>query len=491
MVSVDLGAQSGRVALGSFDGRRLEVSEVHRFPNVPVRVHDRLQWDALQLYAGVLDGMRAATRQSGTSVVSVAVDGWGVDFALLDRSGRLLQNPVHYRDRRTESAFREVCAQVPARQLFARTGIQLMPINTIYQLWSMVAGQDPVLDVAKDLLLMPDLFHYWLSGVARRELTEATTTQCYDPVAGDWAWDLLERLGLPSHLFGEIVAPGTILGDLRPEVAEDTGLTGAAVISPASHDTASAIAAVPFREPGSAYVSSGTWSVVGTEVTRPVIDDRSFSANLTNEGGPSGTFQLMSNATGLWLLHECQRTWEQHGHRWEFSELAALAGAAPPLASLVDPNAAAFVAPGDMPGRIADWCRRTGQEVPEGPGEMVRCLLESLTLVYRQTIELLTAVSGVSPPAVHIVGGGSRNELLCQWTADATGLPVWAGPTEASEVGNLLVQAMALGELGSLEDARAVAGESFSPVLYEPCQPGPWDEAYGRFKQLNQAGMVT
>ena len=271
LVSVDLGAQSGRVAVGSFDGRRLGVSEVHRFPNVPVSIHERLYWDPLRLYDGVLEGLRAAARQGG-SFASVALDGWGVDFALLDRAGRLLQNPVHYRDKRTEGAFAEVRRQVPPWEIFDRTGNQLLPINTLYQLWAMVAAKEPVLDVAERLLLLPDLFHYWLSGVPRCELTETSTTQCYDPVAGDWAWDLLARLGLPAHLLGEVVPPGTVLGPLRADVAQEVGLSGVSVITPASHDTASAIAAVPFRYPGSAYISSGTWSLVGMEVPRPVID---------------------------------------------------------------------------------------------------------------------------------------------------------------------------------------------------------------------------
>ncbi len=490
LVSVDLGAQSGRVAVGLFDGRRLSVNEVHRFPNVAVTVHERLHWDPLRLYDGALEGLRAAARQGG-SFASVAVDGWGVDFALLDRAGRLLQNPVHYRDRRTESAFEEVRQLVPAREIFQRTGNQLLPINTLYQLWAMVAAKEPVLDVAEKLLMLPDLFHYWLSGVPRCELTETSTTQCYDPVAGDWAWDLVARLGLPGHLLGEVVPPGTALGALRADVAEQTGLSGVSVITPASHDTASAIAAVPFQQPGSAYISSGTWSLVGMEVPGPVIDERAYLANLTNEAGAGGTFQLMSNGTGLWLLQECRRTWDLHGQGWQFSELVAMAEAAPALGAVVDPNDPVFLAPGDMPRRIADWCQGRGQSVPDGPGAMVRCVLESLALAYRQTIDLLTSTRGTSPPAVHIVGGGARNELLCQLTADATGLPVWAGPTEASEVGNLLVQAMALGELSSLADARAVVADSFSPVLYQPRQRGQWDDAYDRFRRLGRGVPVA
>ena len=486
MVSVDLGASSGRVATGRFDGRRLRLDEVKRFPNVPVQVHDRLHWDALRLYDAILEGLGAAAAASddGGRIASVAVDGWGVDFALLDPAGHLLGNPVHYRDGRTEKAFSAVCQRVPPRELFQATGVQLLPINTLYQLWAMRAAGDPVLEAASTLLMMPDLFHYWLSGTAAREWTEATTTQCYDLAGGHWAWDLLDGLGLPKELFGEVVQSGTVLGPLRAGVAEATGLAATLVIAVASHDTASAIAAVPFEAPGALYLSSGTWSVLGTEVPSPVVNDHSYAANLTNEGGPLGSYQLMSNLTGLWLLQECQRAWSRSGQDRDLGDLLALAAAAPPLRCLVNPNAAGFVAPGDMPARIVAACRSSGQDAPEGPGEVVRCILESLALSYRQTAEVLAAVSGTAPPALHIVGGGSHNALLCQWAADATGLPVWAGPAEASQVGNLVVQAMALGELASADEARAVVRESFPPALYEPAPSQAWDDAYERFKQL-------
>jgi len=490
MVSVDLGANSGRVALGHFDGKRLSLTELKRFPNIPVQVHGRLHWDALRLYDGILEGLRLAARDDGGPIASVAVDGWGVDFALLDKAGRLLGNPVHYRDRRTDKAFQEVCAQVPPRELFQATGNQLLPINTVHQLWAMRAARDPALEMASTLLMMPDLFHFWLSGVAAQEWTEATTSQCYDLARGDWAWGVLDRLGLPKQLFGDVVPSGTVLGVVRPEVADATGMSGASVIAGASHDTASAIAAVPFTAPGAFYVSSGTWSVMGTEVAAPVVDEHCFAANLTNEGGPHGSYQLMSNLTGLWLLQECERAWSLSGHSLALPELLALVEAAAPMRSLVDPNAAAFVAPGDMPARLAASCRTSGQDVPNTPGELVRCILESLALAYRQTAELIARVSGRSPEAVHIVGGGSLNALLCQWTADATGLPVWAGPSEASELGSLLVQAMALGELASADDARAVVRESFPPVLYEPGGRQRWDDASERFKKLSAAGAL-
>ena len=309
MISVDLGANSGRVALGELDGNRLSLIEVKRFPNVPVLAHGRLYWDALRLYDGILEGLRQAAGEARGPVASVAVDGWGVDFALLDGTGHLLGNPVHYRDRRTEKAFAEVCERVPPEQLFRATGVQLLPINTLHQLWAMRASGEPALEAAERMLMMPDLFHFWLSGQAAQEWTEATTTQCYHLAVGEWAWGLLEGLGLPKQLFGPVVPSGTVLGAVRTSVAEATGLTGASVIAGASHDTASAIAAIPFVHPEAVFISSGTWSVLGTQVPAPVVDDRSFVANLTNEGGPYGTFQLMSNLTGLWLLQECERAW--------------------------------------------------------------------------------------------------------------------------------------------------------------------------------------
>lgn len=487
MAAIDLGAQSGRVALGQFDGERLSVVELHRFPNVPVRVFGTLHWDVLRLYDGVLEGLRAAVRETDRRIDSVGIDTWGVDFALLDRAGRLVQNPVHHRDARSERGMALVLERIPARELYERTGIQLMPINTVFQLGSMVAGDDPALEVAQTLLLVPDLLHFWLSGVVASEQTNATTTACFDARAGEWAGDLLERLGIPPHLFPEVVAPATVLGPLRDDVAEETALRGTAVVAPATHDTASAVASVPFRRPGAAYISAGTWSLVGLELAEPLIDDRTFSANLTNEGGVEGTVRLLRNVTGLWLLHECRRTWALEGLDLSFDELVAMAGQAVALRSLVDPNDPMFAAPGDMPGRIQAFCTRTGQEPPETPGELARCALESIALSHRHAIGLLREAAGADPPEIHVVGGGARNPLLCRWTADATGLPVLAGPEEATEIGNLVVQALALGELRSLEEAREVVRASFAPTLYEPSEHAVWEEAYGRFEAIASA----
>jgi rhamnulokinase len=484
LVAVDVGAQSGRVAVGRLDGNRLTVEEVHRFPNEPVRVQGTLYWDALRLFADVLAGLAAAGRATGGDVDSVGIDTWGVDFGLVDRAGRLAGSPVHHRDARTDGVMERVFALVPARELYERTGIQLMPINTVFQLFSLVERDDPALEHAEGLLLVPDLFHYWLSGVAACELTNATTTQCLDARAQAWAGDLLERLGIPRNLFGDVVPPGTGLGPLLPDVANEARLPRARVVAPATHDTASAVAAVPFREPGSAYLSSGTWSLVGLELAAPRIDERTFAANLTNEGGVGGTSRLLRNVTGLWLLHECRRTWAAEGRSRAFEELVALAETAPPLRSLIDVNDPGFLPPGDMPARIRRACAAGGQPIPEDDAAVVRCILESLALKYRATVELLESSTDTVPPELHVVGGGARNELLCRWTASATGLPVLAGPAEATLVGNLLVQAMGLGELGSLAEAREVVRRSFAPVLYEPAERDAWDDAYGRFRQL-------
>lgn len=483
MVAVDLGAQSGRVALGRFDGERLEVHEVHRFPNVPVRAGGRLQWDVLRLYADTVDGLRAAAAQWG-QVDSVGVDGWAIDFGLVDRMGRLVQNPVHYRDARRAAAFGQALEHVPARELYERTGIQLLPINTVFELAGMVAEDDPALEIAEALLLVPDLLHFWLCGARVAEYTNATTTQCLEARTASWASDLLHRLGIPARLLPPVVPSGSSLGSLTRDVAADTGLHAAQVVAPATHDTASAVAAVPFRRDGSAYVSAGTWSLVGVETREAVLNDATFAANVTNEGGVEGTFRLLRNVAGLWLLDECRRAWAAAGVESDFPHLLSLAREAPALHSLVDPDDPLFATPGDMPARVREFCSRTGQVEPETVGAITRCVLESLALAHAHALELVVEAVGAAPSEVHMVGGGSRNEALCRWTASASGLPVLAGPAEATEIGNLAVQAIALGELGSLAEAREVVGASFVPVEYEPEPDAVWFEARERFSEL-------
>ncbi|HEY7178118.1 MAG TPA: rhamnulokinase family protein [Gaiella sp.] len=481
--AVDLGAQSGRVALGRFDGARLTATEVHRFPNTPVRVGATLHWDILALYREVLDGLRAAAAEAET-VVSLGVDSWAIDFGLVDRRGRLLQNPVHYRDRRRARAVERVLERVPARELYERTGIQLLPINSVFELAAMAAEGDPVLGAAETMLLIPDLVHSWLCGIRTSERTNATTTQCFDPRAGAWATDVVERLDVPARILPAVVEPGTRLGPLEPTVADETRLEGADVVAVATHDTGSAVAAVPFRHPDSVFVSVGTWSLVGLEVAEPVITDASFAANVTNEGGVGDTIRLLRNVTGLWLLHECRRAWADEGHDLDFDELVALAREAPAFGALIDPNDVVFTEPGDMPARIRAFCAATGQTQPTDPGAVARCILESLALKHAETVETLAAVSGTRPREIHVVGGGARNELLCRWTAEASGLPVLAGPEEATVLGNLLVQAISAGEISSLAEGREVVRASVEPVLHEPAETDGWDEARSRFATL-------
>ena len=473
MAAVDLGAQSGRVAVGRFDGERLTVEEIHRFPNEPTRSAGALRWNATGLYRSALDGLRAV----GHRVDSVAVDSWGVDFGLLDATHRLIEEPVHYRDARRAAAFHEALEQIPARELYDRTGIQLQPINTIFELAAMAAEHDPALAAAERLLLIPDLFHHWLCGSATTELTNATTSQCFDPRAGSWADDLLDRLDIPARVLPEIVRPGTPLG---PVLDGDSGIAGATVIAVATHDTGSAVAAAPLSGTGSVYLSVGTWSLVGVELDEPLIDDEAFRANVTNEGGVAGTTRLLRNVTGLWLLHECRRVWAERGRAFSFEQLVELGRDAPAFEALIDPNADVFLEPGDMPKRIEEFCRATGQSPPEGVAGTVRCILESLALKHAETVDMLRRVAGMEPVELCVLGGGARNDLLCQWTADAAGLPVLAGPDEATLAGNLLVQAMALGEIGSLAEARAVVRASFEPVRYEPKLDSAWAEARDR-----------
>ena len=486
MLAVDLGAQSGRIVLGRYDGERLTVSEVHRFPNVPVATRGVLQWDILRLFGDVVEGLRAAGIEA-RSIDSVGVDSWGIDFALLDRKGRLLQNPVHYRDRRRANAVEAALSIVPARELYERTGIQHLPINTIFELAALAADADPALEAAETFLLIPDLMHYWLGGRPVVERTNATTTQCWDIRDRTWAFDLLERLEIPARPFPDIVAPGTELGLLSDEVAESVGFSGTKVIAPATHDTGSAVAAVPLRHPRSAYVSAGTWSCVGVELDYPVVDDRTFTHNVTNEGGVRETFRLLRNVTGLWLLHECRRAWALEGNEYGFDELVGLAQDAPPLRSLIDPDDPRFAAPGDMPLRIREFCAETDQDEPTEPAAVVRCILESLALGHARVVKLLDEATGADPEEIHVVGGGAQNELLCRWTANAAARPVLAGPVEAAAIGNLVVQAMALGELASITEAREVIRASFEPVVYEPQGAVEWEEASDRFQRLGDS----
>lgn len=485
-LAVDLGASSGRVELLRFDGERLTIEEAHRFPNAPVRVVDTLYWDALRLWSEIKRGLARAEARDGDAIVSVGVDSWGVDFGLLDARGALVGNPVSYWDRRTEGMLDVAFALAPRSEIFEATGIQFLALNTLYQLLALVRQQSPSLEIAKTLLMIPDLFGYWLSGEIGSELTIASTTQCYDPRQGDWARGLLDRLGIPTHFLPRVVPSGTDLGPLRPEVAAEVGLPGSRVIAPAAHDTGSAVAAVPARSSRYAYVSCGTWSLIGTELAAPRIDARTLAANFTNEGGVGGTVRYLKNVAGLWLVDECRRLWAQRGRPLAPGEAAALAESAPPLRSFVDVDRPTFLSPPNVPAAIRQECARTGQPVPDDDAALIRCVLESLALKYRMVLATLEDLLGYPLEVVHLVGGGSRNRMLCQMTADATGLPVVAGPVEATATGNGLVQMLSLGAIASLAEGRDVVRRSFELAEYEPCGSSAWDDAYDHFCRVYQ-----
>lgn len=488
-LAADLGASGGRVLAGAFDGRRLRLEELHRFDNGAVSAGSGLYWDVLGLWTHICHALRMAAGRYRDQVRSVGVDAWGVDFALLGRKDVILGNPSSYRDPRTEGVMEQALHMVPREEIFARTGVQFMPFNTLYQLLAMRLENSPLLEVAEHFLMMPDLFHWLLTGVKTNEFTNATTTQFFDPARRAWAKGLLAKLQLPTHILGEIVQPGAAIGPISRRVAADTGLAGVQVVAPGTHDTASAVMAVPAAEgpaerPKWCYLSSGTWSLMGAEVPAPVIDEASSRLNFTNEGGVGGSIRLLKNITGLWIVQECRRAWANAGREFSWDELTRLAAAAPPLRSTIVPDHPSFATPGDMPARIREFCRQTNQPVPENEGAIVRCALESLALRYRQVLGWLEELIGGRLETIHVVGGGVQNRQLCQFTADACQRRVLAGPKEATALGNLMMQAMAAGAVGSIREARQAIANSFKIDEYLPQAGAAWDQVFGKFVGL-------
>ncbi|GAA3724672.1 rhamnulokinase family protein [Streptomyces tremellae] len=464
--AVDLGATSGRVMVGRADADTLRLTEVHRFANRPVELPDGLRWDVVGLYGDVLEGLARAARETG-GAASLGIDSWAVDYGLLDGSGRLLGTPYHYRDGRTEGVAARLEGVLPAKDLYEVTGLQHLPFNTVYQL-AAEAGT-PQRGLARTLLLIPDLLTYWLTGSVGAEATNASTTGLFDARRGDWSYPVLDRLGIAHGLLPPLRFPGDPAGTLRPAVAAATGLPeGTPVTAVASHDTASAVVAVPAADEAFAYVSCGTWSLAGLELDAPVIDEPARAANFTNERGVDGTVRFLRNIMGLWLLTETLRTWRARGLPAELGPLLDEAAAAEPFAALVDPDDPSFLPPGDMPERIAAYCARTGQRPPRGQGAVVRCVVESLALAHRSVLRTAAELAGRDVRVVHLVGGGSRNELLCRLTADATGLPVVAGPAEATALGNILVQARAFGLVPDVRAMRALVARTQPLRRYEP-----------------------
>jgi rhamnulokinase len=482
--AVDLGAESGRVIVGDLHHDRLTLAEVHRFSNGPVRLGEGLRWDVLRLWSEICSGLERAAHATDGVIRGIAVDSWGVDFALLDRNGGLLGNPAHYRDDRTLGMVEVATALVSPERLFSTTGARTMRINTLFQLLSLARSDSPQLAAADRLVMIPDLLGLWLSGRAATELSIASTSQCLDVRHRVWAWPLLEELGIRTGIFGDLVAAGTMLGPLVGPLSRVDTLSRASVIAAASHDTASAAAAVPGAGPDVAWISSGTWSIIGVAAPEPLVTDLSMAYGLSNEISADGDVLVCQTMPGLWLVQECRRTWASAGQSNSYAELTQLAAGAPPFRSFVDPEDESLAEPCDMPEHIRALCRRTGQPEPVTPAQILRCVFESLALQYRRAMDRLEHVSGRRFSPVHIVGGGSRNELLCQMTADALGRPCLAGPSEATAAGNVLIQAAAVGALGSLDEGRDLLRRSFAVRAYEPRSASDWEEPYSRFMEL-------
>jgi rhamnulokinase len=470
-LGIDLGAESGRVMAGAWNGRQLRVEELHRFSNGSVNIAGSLRWDVLRLWSEIQHGLAVAAKHFGDKVVSVGVDTWGVDFVLLTKSGEMLGQPYHYRDARVNGMFDYAFKRVSRAEIFAKTGLQFMEINTLYQLLALQRANADLLAAADCLLMMPDFFHWCLCGSRVAEFTDATTSQCLNPTTRDWAFDLLGKFDLPSGIFPEIVPPGTEVGRLRESVSARTGLGPIKVITPPTHDTASAVAAIPTGETGDttwAYISSGTWSLMGVELQNALLSDRVLQLNLTNEGGIDGTFRLLKNITGLWLVQQCKRAFEARGRNLDYAELARLAEESPSSGAIIDPDDPRLANPPEMPAAIQSLCRETSQPVPQSEGALVRCALESLAARYSRVLEGLEQVTGTRVDVIHVVGGGSRNQLLNQLTANRCRRRVVAGPTETTVLGNLLSQVRAAGELKSLSEMREIVRSGSELQIFEP-----------------------
>lgn len=474
-LAVDLGAESGRVMAGLWNGKTLQLEEVHRFPNGPVMLGETIRWDVLRLWAEIQNGLALAGKKYGKRIVSVGADTWGVDFVLLNKQDEILGQPYHYRDARTRGGLDRAFKKVPRAEIFAQSGLQFMELNSLYQLLAWQTHSPAILDAADTLLFMPDFLHWALCGAKQTEFTNASTSQFLHPTRRNWSKPLLKNLGLPTHFLPPIVMPGTTLGTIRKSLAQKTGLTGVKVVAPPTHDTAAAIAGVPTTNTGKtnwAYISSGTWSLMGVELNKAVLSARAMALNMTNEGGIDGTYRLLKNIMGLWLVQQCRRSFEAAGRKYDYVRLARLAAKAKPHRFILNLDDPRFLNPPDMPQAIRDFCRDTKQPVPKTDGELVRCCYESLALKYREVLGSIEEITGEKIKEIHIVGGGSQNKFLSQLAANACERPVVTGPVEATAIGNLLTQIRADGELASLGEMREVVRASSSVQRYEPAAWG-------------------
>lgn len=484
-LAFDFGASSGRAMLATFDGEKITMEEKHRFSNDPVSVGGSLYWDILRLFHEIKQGILKCANSGDRDIDAIGIDTWGVDFGLLDENDKLIGNPYHYRDTRTEGMYDEAFKLVPKAEIFKSTGIAFNWFNTVFQLLSMRVHNDKSLDRAKTLLFMPDLFNFFLTGVKKTEYTVASTAQMFDSEKHEWASDMLKKMNIPTDILTDVIYPGETVGTLLPELAEELGVGEIPVVAVASHDTGSAVAAVPVVDNKDfVYISSGTWSLMGVELDKPNTSDEAMEYNFTNEGGVDKTIRFLKNIMGLWLIQESRRQWDREGELLSFDELEKQANAATPFASLIDPDYHTFQTPGNMPKRIREYCKMTGQEVPQTKGDIVCCIAQSLAFRYRYTVEGMEKVTGKKYDVIHIVGGGIKDKMICQFTANATKRKVEAGPVEATSIGNIMVQTMAMAGVKSLNDARKVVKNSFDIAEYIPQDSQQWDEAYEKWKAI-------
>lgn len=486
LLAFDYGASSGRAILGEFDGSKLSLSELHRFSSDPVMLNNTFTWDFPRLFFELERGIVKAHNAGHKDIAGIGIDTWGVDFGLLSKQGELLGNPVHYRDTRTDGMIELACKRSSAKEIYDTTGIAFQKFNSLYQLLAMAENKSAILENAETLLFIPDLFNYYLTGEKFCEYTITSTSQLYDPVKGDWAKDLIRKVipGFNTGILPKVIPAGTKIGCLTKGICEELGVSSVPVIAVAEHDTGSAVVSVPFYDKKSAYLSSGTWSLLGLELDKPVINDKMREMNYTNEGGINNNVRLLKNIMGLWINQECKRHWEKMGETVSFDELDSGALAAKPFACIIDVDDQRFFEPYNMPNKIMAYCAETNQYVPQTKGEIVRCIMESLALKYRQAIEGLEEIAGYRIPALHIVGGGCKNTILSQFTANAINRPVYAGPIEATAIGNLSAQLISLGAIGSLSEAREVVRNSFPIEEYVPSETAAWDDAYEKLLKL-------
>jgi len=486
MLSFDFGASSGRAILGTLENGVLITEEMHRFSNDPVEVGGVFHWDVLRLFYEIKQGILKCVNAGHTDISSIGIDTWGVDVGFLDDKGRLIGNPVHYRDTMTDGIIEKAFEVVPAQELYGKTGIQFMKFNTLFQLHAMNLSNYAPYKNASKMLFMPDLLNYLLTGEMKSEYSIASTSQMLDAKSRDWQYDILESFEINKDMLCEIVQPGTIIGRVSKDLADKLGCGQIPVVAVTGHDTASAVVAVPAEDENNAFISCGTWSLLGVEINEPKLGDDAFQAEFTNEGGAFGTIRFLKNIIGLWLNQECKRHWENRGVGLSFSEMAELASKEAPFRCFIDPSDDSFMAPKDMPQAVKDYCAKTGQNVPETQGQIVRCIIESLALKYRYAIENLEKIIGRPINTVNMVGGGIKDTMLCQFTAEATGRKVVAGPTEGTAIGNLLIQAYALGEVKDLKEIRQVVRNSIPLTVYEPANKDAWDKAYEEFLRVTK-----